>query len=67
MRFATRIYRAPYGFKELELKQEEKKLDVAGTLYVALTEYKKLDPATTSSLSMGTPGDKRKQTRREQI
>ena len=31
----------------------------AGSLYVALTEYKKQDPATTSTLSVGTPGDKR--------
>ena len=59
MRFATRKYRAPYGLKELELKQEEKKLDMAGTLYVALTEYKKLNPTTPSPLTMGTPGDKR--------
>ena len=41
------------------MKQEEKELDAAGPLYVALTEYKKLDPATPSSLSVGTPGDKR--------
>ena len=35
-------------------------LYVAGRpLYVALTEYKKQDPATPSSLPMGTPGDKR--------
>ena len=26
---------------------------------MALTEYKKQDPATTSPLSVGTPGDKR--------
>ena len=58
MKFATRKYRPPYGLKELELKQEEKKLDAAGPLYVALTEYKKLDPATPSPLSVGTPGDK---------
>ena len=45
--------------EEVELKQEDKKLDAAGPLYVALTEYKKLDPATLSPLSVGTPGDKR--------
>ena len=36
-----------------------KKPDAAGPLYVALTEYKKLDPVTPSPLSVGTPGDKR--------
>ena len=59
MKFATRKYRAPYGLEELELRQEEKKLDAEGPLYVALTEHKKLDPATPSPLSVGTPGDKR--------
>ena len=59
MKFATRKYRAPYGLEQLEMKPEEKKPDAAGPLYVALTEYKKLDPATTSPLSVGTPGDKR--------
>ena len=48
MRFATRKYRTPYGLKEIELKQEDKKLDAAGPLYVALTEYKKLEPPTPS-------------------
>ena len=59
MMFATRKYREPYGLEQLEMKQEEKKLDAAGPLYVALIEYKKLDPATPSPLSVGTPGDKR--------
>ena len=59
MKFATRNYRAPYGLEELEPRQEEKIIDAAGPLYVALTEYKKLDPATPSPLSVGTPGDKR--------
>ena len=59
MRFATRKYRALYGLEQLEMKQEDKKLDAVGPLYVALTEYKKLDPATPSPLSVGTPGDKR--------
>ena len=59
MRFATRKYRAPYGLEQLEMKQEEKELDAAGPLYVALMEYKKLDPATPSPLSVGTLGDKR--------
>ena len=59
MRFATRKYRAAYGLEQLEMKQEEKELDAAGPVYVALTEYKKLDPATPSPLSVGTPGDKR--------
>ena len=59
MKLATRKYRVPYGLEELELKQEEKRLDAAGPLYIALTEYKKLDPAAPSPLSVGTPGDKR--------
>ena len=59
MKFATRKYRAPYGLEQVEMKQEGKKLDAAGLLYVALTEYKKQDPATSSPLSVGTPGEKR--------
>ena len=59
MKFATRKYRAPYGLEQVEMKQEGKELDAAGSLYMALTEYKKQDPATPSPLSVGTPGDKR--------
>ena len=59
MKFATRKYRAPYGLEQLGMKQEEKELYAAGPLYVALSQYKKLDPATPSSLSVGTPGDRR--------
>ena len=59
MKFASRKYRASYGLENLELRQEGKKLDAAGSLYVALTKYKKLDPSTPSPLSVGTPGDKR--------
>ena len=59
MKFATRKYRAPYGLEQVEMKQEEKELDAAGSLYVAQTENKKQDPATPSPLSIGTPGDKR--------
>ena len=40
------------------MKQEEKELNGAGAIYVALTEYKKQDPATPSPLSVGAPGDK---------
>ena len=58
MKFATRKYRAPYGLEQVEMRQEGKELDAAGLLYVALTEYKKQDPATPSPLSVGTPGDK---------
>ena len=54
MKFATRKYRAPYGLEELELRQEEKRLDAAGPLYVSLTESKTADPTTPSSLSVGT-------------
>ena len=59
MKFATRKYRAPYGLEQVEMRQEGKELDAAGPLYVALTEYKKSDPATPSTLSVGTLGDKR--------
>ena len=59
MRFATRKYRAPYGLEQVEMKQEGRELDAAGQLYVALTEYKKLDPATPSPLSVDIPGDRR--------
>ena len=48
MKFATRKYRAPYGLEQVEMRQEGKELDAAGSLYVALTEYKKSDPATLS-------------------
>ena len=41
------------------MRQQGKRLDAAGPLYVSLTEYKKADPTTPSALSMGTPGDKR--------
>ena len=58
MKFATRKYRAPYGIEQVEMRQEGKELDAAGQLYVALTEYKRLDPATPSQLSVDTPGDK---------
>ena len=53
MKFATRKYRAPYGLEQVEMRQEGKEL------YVALMEYKRLDPATPSPLSVDTPGDKR--------
>ena len=59
MKFVTRKYRAPYGLELVEMGQEGKELDVAGPLYVALTEYKKPDPTTPSPQSVGTPGDKR--------
>ena len=59
MKFATKRYRAPYGLERLEMKQEEKELDSAGPLYVALSDYKKPEPAAPSLLSVGTPGDRR--------
>ena len=59
MKFATRKYKAPYGLEQVEMRQEGKELDAAGQLYVALTEYKRLNPATLSPLSVDTPGDKR--------
>ena len=59
MKFATRKYRAAYGLEQVEMRQEGKELESAGPMYVALTEYKKSDPATPSTLSVGSPGDKR--------
>ena len=59
MKFARRKYRAPCGLEQLEMKQGEKELNATGPSYVALTEFKKQDPATTSPLSVGTPGVKR--------
>ena len=59
MKFATRKYRAPYGLEQVEMRQEWRELDAIGSFYVALTEYKKQDPATPSPLSVGTAGDKR--------
>ena len=59
MKFATTKYRTPYGLEQLEMKQEEKELNATGPLYVALTKYKKQDPATPSPLSVGTPEYKR--------
>ena len=58
MKFATRKYRAPYGLKQVEMRQEGKELDAAGPLYVALMEYKKPGPTTPSPLLVGTPGEK---------
>ena len=57
MKFATRKYRAPYGLEQVDMRQEGRELDAAASLYVALTEYKKQDPATPSPLSVGTPED----------
>ena len=57
--FATRRYRAPYGLEQVERNQEGKKLDAAGPLHVALTEYKETGPATPAPLSVDTPGDKK--------
>ena len=59
MLFATRRYRAPYGLEQVERNQEGKKLDAAGPLHVALTEYKETGPATPALLSVDTPGDKK--------
>ena len=58
MKFALRNQLTLYGLEELELRQEGKRLDAAGPLYVSLTEYKKMDPTTPSPLSVVTPGDK---------
>ena len=51
MKFGPRKYRAPYGFQEVELQQEGRKVDAAGVLYVPFTEYKTADPTKPSPLS----------------
>ena len=38
MKFATRKYRAPYGLEQVEMRQEGRELESAGSLYVALTQ-----------------------------
>ena len=59
MKFSTRRHLAPYGLEKVELQHDGWKLDAAGALYVSLTEYKAMDPATPSPLSVDNPGDKR--------
>ena len=56
MKCSTRKHLAPYGLEEVELQHEGRKLDAAGSLYVSLTKYKAVDPATPTTLP---PGDKR--------
>ena len=41
------------------MRQERKKLNAAGPLYVSLAEYKTADTTTPSPLSVGTAGDRR--------
>ena len=64
MKFATRKYRAPYGLEQVEMRQGGKELDAAGPLYVALTEYKKSDPATPSPPVGGHPWRQEERPRR---
>ena len=59
MKCSARKHLAPYALEKVELQREGLKLDAGGTLYVSLTEYKAVDPAPPSLLSVGTPGDKR--------
>ena len=59
MEFSTRRDLALYGLEEVELQHDRRKLDTAVVLYVSLTEYKAMDPATPSPLSVNTPGDMR--------
>ena len=47
MKFATRKHRALYGLEQVEMRQEGKELDAAGSFYVALTEYRKARPRNT--------------------
>ena len=55
MKCSTRKHLALYGLEEVELQHEGQKLEAAGTLYVSLTKYKAVDPATPIPLSVGTP------------
>ena len=64
MNFATRKYRALYGLEQVEMRQEGEELEAAGSLYVALTEYKKLDPTTPSPPVSGHPWRQKKRPRR---
>ena len=59
MKFSTKRHLAPYGLEKVELQHDGWKLDAAGALYVSLTEYKAMDGATPSPLSVDNPGDKR--------
>ena len=59
MRFSTRRHLASYGLEEVELHHDGCRLDAAVALYVSLTEYKAVDPATPSPLSVDTPGNRR--------
>ena len=58
-RRSTRKHLVPYGLEEVELQNEGHKLDLAGTLYVPLTQYKRPNPITQSPLSIYLTGDKR--------
>ena len=43
MKFGTRKYRAPYVLEELELRQEEKKMDAAGPcMYPSLSKRQQI-------------------------
>ena len=46
MKFSTRRHLAPYGLEAMELQHDGRKLDGAEALYVSLTKYKAVDPAT---------------------
>ena len=59
MKVSTRRHLAPNGLAERELQHDGRRLNSAGALYVPLTKYKAIDPATPSPLSVGSPGDTR--------
>ena len=46
--------------EEVELQHRGHLLESSGTLYIPLTEYKRLNSVTPSPLSLETPGDKRR-------
>ena len=67
MKFATRKYLAPYRLEYVEMKQEEKELDAASLLYVALTEYKEARPSDTLTPISRHPWGQEKRPRRKPI
>ena len=58
MKISKMRHLAPYALEEVELQHDGRKLDVAGALYVSLTENRAMDPAMPSPLSVDTSGDK---------
>ena len=49
-----RRHLAAYGLEEMKLQHDGQQLDAAGAIDVSLTDYKAMDPATPSPLSVDT-------------